>query len=225
MQTEFWLERWAAGETPWQLDRVNPLLEAHADRLGLAPGKRVLVPLCGQTLDLLWLRDQGCETVGVELSAQCLDDFLAQHDLAPGVIRIRTDAGYCDQLPGLTLHCADWFDLDAATLGPIDAIWDRAALVALPDTMRPDYVRQLRALTPNRPPLLCWTLEYDQQQMPGPPFSVWPDELETLLGGDYRRETLLHRDALPRSPAFEAAGLTALHERLSLLTAGNQLSS
>ncbi len=219
MDPDFWHERWAAGETPWHMDRVNPLMEAHADRLALAPGKRVLVPLCGRTLDLLWLRDQGCEAVGVELSAECLEGFLHQHDLTDAAARVPTPAGHCLNLPGLTLHCADWFDLDAQTLGPIDAIWDRASLVALPQGMRADYAQQLRALTPNRPPLLCWTLEYDQQQMAGPPFAVWPEELNRLMGNDYCRETLLYRDILARSPAFQAAGLTALHERLTLFTA------
>ena len=36
--------------------------------LGLAKGAAVLVPLCGKSLDLVWLAEQGHAVIGVELA-------------------------------------------------------------------------------------------------------------------------------------------------------------
>lgn len=214
MHTDYWEARWASGDTPWQLDKVNPLLQRFLPDLQLPLGSRILVPLCGQTVDLLWLRDQGYQVIGIELSRQSIEGFLQHHELQAETDNFDRSIRYA--VPGLDLLCADIFALRAEDIGPVDLVWDRAALVALPAEMRAHYVRRLLALTPARPPVLCWTLEYDQQQMEGPPFAVWPDELEALMGEDVTMTTLLHRDILARSPAFAAAGLKALHERLWL---------
>ncbi|MCH8550370.1 MAG: thiopurine S-methyltransferase [Natronospirillum sp.] len=214
MDTDYWEDRWATGDTPWQLEQVNPLLQRFLPDLQVASGSRVLVPLCGQSLDMLWLRDQGYQVVGIELSEQSIRGFLEHHDLQAE--KASFDWGIRYALPGLDLLHADIFALDAVQVGPVDLIWDRAALVALPQAMRADYIRQLMALTPTRPPLLCWTLEYEQQQVAGPPFSVWLDEVERLLGRDAAVTTLLHRDSLARSPGFREAGVSALQERLWL---------
>lgn len=214
MDTDYWEDRWATGDTPWQLEQVNPLLQRFLPDLQLPVGSRVLVPLCGQSLDMLWLRDQGYEVVGIELAEQSIRGFLQHHDLLAETAAFDWGTRYA--VSGLHLLCADIFALEAADVGPVDLIWDRAALVALPAEMRADYVRQLLALTPTRPPLLCWTLEYEQPQMAGPPFSVWLDEVEHLLGDKATVTTLLHRDSLARSPGFREAGVSALHERLWL---------
>ena len=218
MEPDFWIERWARGDTPWQMDRVNPLLQQFLPRLKLPPGRRVFVPLCGGTLDLPWLRGQGLDAVGIDLAEESLRALIEQESLR--MERRPVGGMTCYQGDGLTLWAGDFFNLTMDLLGPVDAIWDRAALVALPPVMRVDYARHMLEITgkKSRPPMLCWTLEYDQTLMDGPPFAVGLDELEQLWGHAYRIETLLARDILDRSPAFAEAGLTALGERVTLLS-------
>lgn len=62
-------------------------------------------------------------------------------------------------------------------LGKVDAIYDRAALVALPFEMRVRYAAHLREITNTAPQLLV-TFDYDQQKLDGPPFSVISNEVE-----------------------------------------------
>ncbi len=217
MRAEFWLDRWEQGDTPWQLDRVNPLLQQHLPSLGIEPGARIFLPLCGATLDLGWLRSQGFDVVGVDLAEASLQ-AVADAEGLERQAAAHVDGLQCFAGEHLTLWCGDYFALTPKQLGRVDAIWDRAALVALPPEMRREYARHMLDLTPDRPPLLCWTLEYEQARMDGPPFSVSADELKQLWGREYRLETLLARDVLSRSPAFAKAGLTALQERLALLS-------
>ena len=216
MQPEFWLDRWQNDELGWHMDEVNPHLKKHYSRLDLSPGQRVFVPLCGKSLDMFWLnQEKGLEVVGIDLAEKCCQVFFSDHNLTPEVTRHGDFVRY--QVPGITLWCGDVFDLSADMLGPVDAIWDRAALVALPPAMRKAYAGQLLALTPNRPPMLCWTLEYDQNERKGPPFAVDIDEVAALFGRQYHMETLSHEDALANSPKYRHRGYGQMMERILLL--------
>lgn len=216
MQPEFWLDRWQNDQLGWHMDQVNPHLPQHLDQLALSPGKRVFVPLCGKSLDMLWLQQtHGLEVIGVDLAEKCCEVFFADHDLNPEVSREGQFIRY--QSPGITLWCGDVFDLTPEHLGRIDAVWDRAALVALPPGMRKAYAGQLLALTPNRPPVLCWTLEYDQAERNGPPFSVELSEVEQLFGKQYRIATLTHQDAMANTPKYRERGLSRMMERILLM--------
>ena len=89
----------------------------------------------------------------------------------------------------IEIYVGDFFDLSAETLGQVDAVYDRAALVALPVEMRRLYTRHLMALTQAASQLLI-TLEYDQSQMAGPPFSVSGDEISAHYGDHYRPDLI-----------------------------------
>ncbi len=218
MQPEFWLDRWQNDQLGWHMDRVNPHLPQHLDQLSLSSGQRIFVPLCGKSLDMLWLQQtRGLEVVGVDLAEKCCEVFFAEHELTPTVSREGDFIRY--QAAGITLWCGDVFDLTAEHLGQIDAIWDRAALVALPPAMRQAYAGQLLALTPNRPPVLCWTLEYDQTERAGPPFSVELAEVEALFGQQYQVKSLIHQDAMANSAKYRERGLSRMMERILLLQA------
>mgnify|MGYP000992455332 CR=1 FL=1 len=67
MDHGFWLERWRNGQIGFHNSEVNGMLLRHHAQLGAAA--RVLVPLCGKSLDMGWLAAQGHEVVGIELSA------------------------------------------------------------------------------------------------------------------------------------------------------------
>lgn len=64
MNPDFWHERWQRGETGWEQGEINAHLREVWPRLGVNPDTRVFVPLCGKTLDLLWLASQGHRVLG-----------------------------------------------------------------------------------------------------------------------------------------------------------------
>jgi thiopurine S-methyltransferase len=215
MDAEFWLERWERGETGWHRDDVNRHLSEFWPQLGCPAGTRVLVPLCGQSLDLLWLASRGDRVLGVELSRRAVDGFFADHALSPTVTEIPEVRGLyryrVDELEGL---CGDFFDLTPALLGNIGAVYDRAALIALPPAQRARYAAHLDTLLNARVTRLLITLEYDQQRRSGPPFAVFPAEVEQLFGRHHRISELAQLDVLGESPGFLQRGLTELVERV-----------
>jgi thiopurine S-methyltransferase len=90
----------------------------------------------------------------------------------------------------------DIFDLTQEELGPVNAVYDRAALVALPEETRKKYTRHLTAIT-NKAPQLLLCFEYDQSRMAGPPFSITQKEVEAHYGAVYET-ILLERAPLPQ---------------------------
>jgi len=216
MDREFWLDRWQSRRLGWHREEVNPHLEAFWDAMPVAPGARVFVPLCGKSVDMKWLADRGHPVVGVEISDQACREFFEEQGLEPGVDRadgwIRYSAG------GVELLCGDYFDLDPELLGPVDAVFDRASLIALPPEMRSPYADKQAALLPHWPPVLLVTIAYHQSQMDGPPFAVWEGEVRDLFGDRYRLENLRDWDVLAESPGFAEQGLTELHEKVFRLT-------
>ncbi len=217
MDRAFWLERWQSNRIGWHLEQVNPHLTAFWDRVGARPDARVFVPLCGKSLDLYWLaRTRGHRVVGVELSEDACRAFYAEHGLTPVVHKRPRFTQF--HAAGVELLAGDFFDLDACTLGPVDAVFDRAALIALPPAQRPYYAAHMQTLLPHRPPALLVALSYPEGQMQGPPFSVQRDELDALLGPAHHLACLRDWDVLEEHPGFRDDGLTALQERVYLLT-------
>lgn len=174
MDPAFWKSRWAEGRIGFHEGKPNRYLERHHDKLATYP--RVLVPMCGKAEDLAFLAAHGHEVVGVELVEDAVKAFFDEHALAPEVVRSGAFVEY--RAPSITIFAGDMFAAKRDVVGHIDAIWDRAALVALPDELRRRYVDHLRALAPKR--VLIVTFEYDQSLAAGPPFSVEEAELRAL---------------------------------------------
>lgn len=182
MERDFWRLKWRANELGWHQASPNPMLVAHLDALGLPPGSRVLVPLCGKTLDIGWLMGRGLRVVGVELVESAVRELFAGLGIEPRI----EDAGRLRRFSGdgIDVFVGDLFELDAAIAGAIDGVWDRAALVAMPFEMRLRYARQIKALAGSAPQLLV-TFVYDEAAMAGPPFSVTPEEVTRLYGDHF----------------------------------------
>jgi thiopurine S-methyltransferase len=176
---EDWLARWRDGRIAFHEGRPNALLEHHIAQL--AGCRRVLVPLCGKAEDLAYLAAHGHAVLGVELAEQAIREFFEAHGLAPSITARGPFVEY--HAGPLTLLAGDLFDATPALIGPIDALYDRAALIALAPDLRPRYVEQVRALVPAGAPGLVITLEYDQERMAGPPFAVLEPELRSLYAG------------------------------------------
>lgn len=179
MEANFWHDMWSSGVVGFHQSEINGFLKNHWSKLGLQGNENVLVPLCGKTLDMLWLAQQGHSILGVELSPKALEEFLTENDLQAETIQQGNHCGY--QLPNMTLLCGDFFHLTAEQCSDIHVVYDRAALVALPPKMRQDYVLHLRAILPKNTHYLVVTMEYDQTKMPGPPFSVSEKEVRSLF--------------------------------------------
>ncbi|MFG1379565.1 thiopurine S-methyltransferase [Xanthobacter autotrophicus] len=182
MEADFWRARWEGKQIGFHEGKANAFLVKHFSRLPVAPGARVFVPLCGKTRDIAWLLGEGFQVAGAELSRIAVEELFAELGVAPEV----TADGALTRFsaPGLDILQGDIFALTSDTLGPVDAVWDRAALVALPKDMRARYAPHLVALTEGAPQLLvCYA--YDQSLVAGPPFSVEPAEARALYGADY----------------------------------------
>ncbi len=210
MQPQFWHDRWRLGQIGFHQAAADSSLTRLWSTLDLPPGSRVFVPLCGKTLDLLWLRDQGHEVLGVELSDLAVQAFCAENGV-PARRRVLADADLYEA-PGLTLLRADLFAVTAGQLGHIDAVYDRAALIAWEPSQRAAYARHLTALTRPGTPTLLITLEYPAGQIAGPPFPVTAGEVEALYGAQHRIEQLSRRDILAADARMRQRGVTELIE-------------
>lgn len=182
MEASFWLDRWTNNEIGWHEAEFNPLLTAHFRKLSIPGGSRVFVPLCGKTRDIAWLLQQGYRVAGSELSELAVQQLFAELGVTPHVTRGAHAQHYA--APGLDVFVGDIFALTPDELGPVQATYDRAALVALPPEMRLRYTQHLVALTAQAPQLLI-CFEYDQSKMPGPPHAVPTAEVWTHYGASY----------------------------------------
>jgi thiopurine S-methyltransferase len=208
MEADFWLERWRDGRTHFHQNTVTPQLPVHWPALALPAGSRVLVPLCGKSLDMIWLAQQGMRVLGVELSQLGVEQFFAENQLHPAIHQSAQGSHYV--AGDIEIICGDIFKLESATLAACNGIYDRAALIALPPPMRAPYVRHVYAQLPALYSGLLITLDYRQELMNGPPFSVPDDEVQTLFAGHSAALIVERSDILKEEPKFAERGLTAL---------------
>lgn len=196
-----WLERWQEGRTGWHEADGNRSLK----RYWRGGGQRILVPLCGKSVDMLWLARQGNEVTGVELSDIAAREFFTDNDLD---FRVSPDGTrYCGTDVPVTIVCGDYFAFDDSGF---DAHYDRGALVALPPGRRAAYAAHTTALLAANPFQLVITLEYEQSRVDGPPYSVSPAEVLSCWSGLER--VAAYDDVANAPPKFRDAGLDAMIE-------------
>ena len=182
MDPGFWHQRWETNDIGFHKNEANPMLVKHFKELSLEKGSRVFLPLCGKTLDIAWLLSSGYRVAGVELSELAIKQLFSDLGVEPGVSEIEKVVHYSAK--DIDIYVGDVFHMTSEILGPVDAIYDRAALVALPEEMRGRYTAHLRKITNNAPQLLI-CFEYDQSLMEGPPFSVSGEEVKQLYRDSY----------------------------------------
>ncbi|QRY78485.1 thiopurine S-methyltransferase [Pseudomonas sp. PDNC002] len=218
MQHDFWHARWARNEIGFHQQSVNPGLIRHWPTLGLPEDSQVLVPLCGKSLDMLWLAQWGYRVLGVELAERAAQDFFAELEVEPEVTqegalrRFRFDR--------LEILQGDIFDVTEEQLADCSGLYDRAALIALPETMRADYVAHLQRSLPAQVRGLLVTLEYPQAEMDGPPFAVLADEVHRHFGADWQVVEAERLDVLAENPKFLKRGVSHLDEVVFTLSRG-----
>lgn len=208
MDESFWHNKWASKDIAFHTAKPNPLLLQYFKQLGLEKGARVFLPLCGKTLDIGWLLQQGCRVAGAELSTIAVEELFAELNLVPQHNKVGGLTHY--HAEKIDIFVGDIFTLTPELLGKVDAIYDRAALVALPDNLRAAYIKLLKEMTRSAPQLLI-NYEYDQSKQAGPPFSISDEELVRHYQSAYQLN-LLSSEEVPgglkgQCPALEKVWL------------------
>lgn len=230
MELDFWHDKWTKNEIGFHLDAPHPWLVNSAADLGITHKQTVFVPLCGKTHDIDFLLQQGCNVVANELSELAVQSLFDRLQLNPDISEWLTSnstataslTGKRYQAGALTVYVGDFFkltyqDIQSVNEDEVHWIYDRAALVALPFAMRQQYSQALFKLCPQAKQILM-TLDYDQTQMAGPPFSVSLDEVNDHYSATYEIEIKHQQDIIEKEPRFKQRGLTAFNQRLYCLT-------
>ena len=219
MEHTFWHDKWAQNQIGFHLPDIHPLLVRNLALLKVKEGDKIFVPLCGKTLDIGYFLQQGFSVVAVELSEIAVTELFAQLGLQAEVTPWQKDGqeiGKIYQAPALKVFVGDFFALTASDLGKVAAVYDRAALIALPAPMRADYSLYMMKITAYAAQLLI-TLSYDQGRMAGPPFSVSDEEVAALYGAHYPVQKITESDIIEHEPHFAAKGLSTMQQILYLL--------
>ncbi len=193
MDTNFWFQRWKENRIAFHKSEVNPALAKHFKALSLVKGNRIFVPLCGKTLDIAWLLSHGYRVAGAEWIEMAIEQLFLELEVAPDISE--TKSMKCYTAKDIDIFVGNIFDVSSEMLGPVDAVYDRAALVALPKEMRNRYTKHLVTITDQAPQLLL-TYDYDQTLMEGPPFSIGSDEVNQHYRESYDI-SLVESNAVP----------------------------
>ena len=180
---ELWQLSWRDHDIAFHQHAVNPLLVKFWPNFRLTAEDRVFVPLCGKSLDLLWLAGQGHAVIGVELSPLAVRAFFRENRLQP--TRRKVGKFTLWEHGRIGILCGDFFQLSAADLGDISAVFDRASLTALPDDIRAAYIAQLQRIVPTSCRILLLTTEEPEDgETQGQPFAV-ADEIASLYASAF----------------------------------------
>jgi len=216
MELSYWQSRWRKGNTGWHMDTVYPPLPQLWSHLDIKSDARVLVPLCGKSLDLLWLADHCGTVTGVEISPKAVSHVMQQHnksfmkDTSHGFTIYRSDS--------LELWEGDFAKLPADQLPPQDLIYDKASIIALPVEKRQRHAEKIIELSNFDTQILIQTFEYDQSEMNGPPFSLDEQELRKLFGHRFKLTCVHEQSKLEELQQFKQRGLSSyLIEKVFLL--------
>ncbi|MED5294321.1 MAG: thiopurine S-methyltransferase [Pseudomonadota bacterium] len=178
---QHWLKRWEEGRIGFHRDSVHPALVRHWPLLGVTPGTKVLVPLCGKSLDMRWLAEHQHPVLGIELAEAALAQFVEE---GPGEVSRYQQDGFSIQRQGsIELWCGDFFHFHIAQAAEIGAFYDRAALIALPEATRQRYAFHLAQLIPPGARGLLVSLRRDGED--GPPYNVSDEEIRRLFDPNF----------------------------------------
>ncbi|MBK1850460.1 thiopurine S-methyltransferase [Marinobacter sp. 1-4A] len=215
MEHEFWHERWSKKEIGFHEGSVNKFLYDHWPELSGGGTEGVFVPLCGKAHDMWWLHDRGHPVIGVELSEIACKDFFEEAGEKAMVHPSEPFTKFKHE--SLQLWCGDFFQLVPDDLKHSRLVYDRAALIALPPSMRKAYVEHLTAVIPDGTRILLITLDYGTKISP-PPFNVSDEEVRELYSPDYEIEHILTNTLPNDHPFTKRKGLIGATESVFRLT-------
>ena len=208
-----WESRWQLDRIGFHLKEVNPYLIRFSDQLLFKKPDRVFVPLCGKTLDLCWLSKNTEKVIGVEFVKKAVNDFFDENNIR----YLIQQEGTLQKLSSnsIDIYHGDFFDLNPENAAPFKAIYDRASIVAIEKLERKKYADHLISFLDQKGRILLITIEYNQNQMEGPPYSVSAEEIESLFTPMGSLKLLETCDIL--DDRFRNKGLTRLLEHVFLI--------
>jgi len=216
MKSDFWMERWQKNEIGFHQQDFHQQLVSHQDKFSLPTNAKILVPLCGKTKDLMYLQKMG-EVTGVELSPLATQQFFTENF---GEMPKSNSIGALEKFSKekIEIFCGDFFHLKAKDAGPFDFFFDRAAIVALPSAMRPDYAAKLKSLLTPKAQGLLITFEHAGAQTIGPPFSVQEEEIRMLFAPEFKLELLDSLSFTPQSKLYAQNNIHSVQEKVFKIT-------
>ncbi len=219
LDKQYWHQRWQSDEIGFNQPQPNILMQRYFPELELNTGARVFVPLCGKSVDMIWLAGQGYKVIGVELSQPACQDFFYENKIHHKVIERDGFVKY--ESNEITLFAGDFFKFDTTLLGECNAVYDRAALIALPDQLRQRYAAHLSKLLAPSTKILLITSSYDQNEMQGPPFSVNQDEVKSLFKNACKIKQVYGKEVKEIPQHLKDKGLTRAIEQVYTLMKEN----
>ena len=211
-QQSFWAERWQKNEIGFHAAQTNAFLQKYMESLKPDPTKKVLVPLCGKTLDLLFLAEHFGEVWGVEYIEQAAQDFFHEQNIKAEIEE--TSYGKLYRAGRIHFAVADIFLFLEKTDQQFDALYDRAALIALEEPRRLTYAQGLQKVLTQEAAMLLITLAYPQEDMAGPPFSVSDEETKRLFGAYAELQIMERLDILKSETKWRERGATRMDETI-----------
>jgi len=208
MKLEYWLDRWLNHQIGFHEEHGSSLLREFWPTVCVKSPCQVFVPLCGKSKDISWLADHNHRVSAVEISELAVSAFFSEAGLNP--TQTEQDGFVVWTAGKVKIWQGDFFKLQAHHLDSPAFIWDRDALVALPVQWRQRYITHMALICPAAVMLLA-TVEYAQEEMQGPPFSVSKTDLQHYLG-DRHLDCLYRKDVLQAFPRFMEKGLSGLFE-------------
>ncbi len=224
MQHSYWHKRWEQQRIGFHLDKVNPYLIKYWPKLDVADNSQIFVPLCGKSHDLRFFYQKGCKAIGNELSTLAVQDFYTEQQLNASKTvffsensELSTSELVLWESSEVDIISGDFFALEKEYLPDFSVVYDRASLVALPPEMRKKYVKKMLTLLPDKISILLLTLDYDENEKQGPPFSVTEDEVYRLYESDFEIELLEVADINAKDRSPRSQNMSYFNERVFIL--------
>ncbi|MGR6873286.1 thiopurine S-methyltransferase [Pseudomonas sp. HK3] len=216
MNAQFWLNKWQKNEIGFHLPKPHPWLVALWPEINAQTSVlHVFLPLCGKTCDVDFFLAQGRAVTANELSEDAVKAIYERLAIKPQVSNWAGGKRY--HAKNLTIYAGDFFQLTPSELINVDWVYDRAALIALPATMRSQYTRHLMQLCPKAQQCLI-TLDYQQDLMSGPPFALSYEEVKQHYAATHSINELKSANIIEHEPRFAQNGLPELFQRVYQLT-------
>jgi len=210
MEHDYWHQRWSENRIGFHLPEINAHLKDNWPKLGLSGNYKVFVPFCGKTQDLIYLRDLGLDVVAVELNESAVAAFFEENNITVTKTKLPEKQLNLWQSDGIEIYNGDFFQMDRKLLGNCLAVYDRAALVALPEQMRVEYIRHMQAIVPGQAKMLLVTLEYDENAKQGPPFSVTEMDVQRYFQDNYQIQLLACHGTPEEQKSDTSQGVTII---------------
>jgi thiopurine S-methyltransferase len=187
---ETWDWLWKNGGTPWVTESVHPLLSEYIDQLTLGRANcRTFVPLCGNTIDLKWLVEQGHRVVGLEVSETAILQFFERCGWEQEVKQlegIENGKLYTACDGRLQIYQCDMFAVSKDILGSFNCVWDRGSLGAISPDTRKGYVEIISSIVADDGRILLEVIEHEGTgNFHGPPYSLKEQDIANLLSNGF----------------------------------------